>query len=401
VRILAFAYACEPGKGSEPGAGWGLARMLTEIGETWVLTRANNREAIETALPSVAEADRLRFVYVDLPSWAKWWKRGQRGVRLYYLLWLVVALRRAKQLQQEVGFDVVWHLTLANAWLGTTAGLVGPPFIYGPVGGGVGVPWRLFPALGARGAAYEVARALARALGRYVNPLARLSWRRADTVLVQNPETRRWLPTRHRSKARVFPNALGVDLGDLAKHRLRALESPSVALFAGRLLPLKGVALAIRALPRLPEWRLVIIGSGPDYSRLRRLANRLGLEERVEFRGWRPREEVLQAMREEADVFLFPSLHDEAGIVVAEALASGLPIVCVNSGGPPQVASELGAVRAAGPEEGLAAALSEVVRIEFCTFVASSSSLISREESLSRLTTNVVRIADTTRSHES
>ena len=47
MRILAFAYACEPGRGSEPGAGWSWARMLAGLGETWVVTRANNREAIE------------------------------------------------------------------------------------------------------------------------------------------------------------------------------------------------------------------------------------------------------------------------------------------------------------------------------------------------------------------
>jgi glycosyltransferase involved in cell wall biosynthesis len=40
-------------------------------------------------------------------------------------------------------------------------------------------------------------------------------------------------------------------------------------------------------------------------------------------------------MREEADVFLFPSLHDEGSWVVAEAVASGLPVVCLDRGGPP------------------------------------------------------------------
>ena len=38
MRILAFAYACEPAQGSEPGAGWAWARMLAHQGETWVIT---------------------------------------------------------------------------------------------------------------------------------------------------------------------------------------------------------------------------------------------------------------------------------------------------------------------------------------------------------------------------
>lgn len=43
-------------------------------------------------------------------------------------------------------------------------------------------------------------------------------------------------------------------------------------------------------------------------------------------------------MHEESDTFLFPSLHDEAGWAVAEAIASGLPVVCLDHGGPRVVA---------------------------------------------------------------
>jgi hypothetical protein len=75
VRIVAFAYACEPESGSEPGAGW----MWARLGESWLITRANNRAAIEASLPAVAERDRLHFEYVDLPAWARFWKRG-RGI---------------------------------------------------------------------------------------------------------------------------------------------------------------------------------------------------------------------------------------------------------------------------------------------------------------------------------
>ena len=370
MRILAFAYACEPGKGSEPGAGWGLARMLVEFGEIWVITRANNRTSIEAALPSVPEAGRLHFEYVDLPAWARWWKRGQRGVRLYYLLWLGAALRRARRLHHAEPFDLVWHLTLANAWLGTTAPLVGPRFVYGPVGGGVTVPLRLFPSLGLRGIAYEFVRGLARRGGRYLNPLARLAWRKASLILVQNPETRAWLPRRYRRKAVVLPNVFAADLDGILPSGERRSAAPPVALFAGRLLPWKGLSLALRALELGPDWRLVVFGSGPDLGRLRRLAHRYGVAHRAEFRGWQPREEVLRAMRDEANVLLFPSLHDEAGWVVAEALACGLPVVCLDHGGPPVVARALEAWPTPEGQEAavLACALSEAAAVRSVAF---------------------------------
>jgi glycosyltransferase involved in cell wall biosynthesis len=100
----------------------------------------------------------------------------------------------------------------------------------------------------------------------------------------------------------------------------------------------KGVDLAIGAMARLPDWRLIVCGAGPDESRLRRWTAELGVVERTVFTGWLPRSELLRLMREEAGVFLFPSLHDEAGWVVTEALAADLPVVCLDRGGPPLLA---------------------------------------------------------------
>ncbi|HEY7282293.1 MAG TPA: glycosyltransferase [Actinomycetota bacterium] len=328
--ILAFAYACEPGKGSEPGAGWGLARGAARLAPTWVITRANNRPVIEAALPELPERDRLHFVYVDLPRRAMFWKRGTRGVRLYYLLWQLAALRCARRLQLEREFAFAWHLTLATAWLGSAAPMTGLPFVYGPVGGGVPTSWRLFPSLGVKGSLYEVGATIARSSFRSFNPLCRMAMRRAAVILVQNEETRRWVPASVRRRAVVSPNAIvdvrpatGVVPGD----------GPRTALFAGRLIPWKGVALAIRAIALTPGWRLLVCGSGWDERRLRRLARRLRVEDRVRFLGQRPQAEIHRLMAR-ADVFLFPSLHDEGPAAVAEALAIGIPVICLDRGGP-------------------------------------------------------------------
>ena len=306
--------------------------MLAALDDTCVITRANNAEAIEQSLSEVGDRDRLAFVYIDLPYWARFWKRGQRGTRAYYLLWQIAALVTARRLRREHDFPVVWHLTLANLWMGSLAPLAGGRFVLGPVGGGVSPPLSLLPSLGTRGIAYESVRAVARTVARYLNPLARLSWRRAELVLAQNPETKDWLPERYRDKTLVFPNALVPRTS--APDRARNGDRPTL-LFAGRLLPWKGLSLGLRALKLLPEWQLIICGGGPDETRLRRLAKRWGLLHRTEFRGWVRRSELARAMREDADVFLFPSLHDDAGLVVAEATAAGLPVVCLDRGGPP------------------------------------------------------------------
>lgn len=332
VRIVAFAYACEPDSGSEPGAGWMWARMLARLGETWIITRENNRDAIEAALPGIDERDRLHFEYVDLPAWARFWKRGLRGVHPYYVLWQMAALRRGRTLNEEQRFDLAWHLTFANAWIGSAAALLRTRFVYGPVGGGVKTPWKLIPALGIRGSLQELLRLTVRGAARYGNPLARLSWRRADLILVQNPETREWLPSRHRARADVFPNAVLEAIGGTRSPRD---TEGRVALFAARLSPWKGAGLAVRVIARLPGWKLIVVGSGPDAVRLRRLASRLGVTDRVQYLGHVPRAGLIELMHDEADVLLFPSMHEDAGWVVAEAGASGLPVVALDRGGPP------------------------------------------------------------------
>ena len=338
ARILAVAYASLPEAGSESGAGWVWSRLLGTFGETWVLTRTprpalrERRDAILRELPS---GERLHFVDVDLPRWTRIWRRDRPGTRLQrveYLIWQFMALRRARQLQREVGFDLAWHLTWANIWVGSVAAFIGVPFVLGPVGGAVTPPWRMLGDFGTRGAFFEVVRAIGQKLVRYANPLARLAWERAELILVQNPETRDWLPEETRSKVVVLSNAVLEGMPE--QPRLPPQDRPT-AMFAGRLLPLKGAWLAIRAMVELPEWHLLICGDGPDGSRLRALARECGVASRVTFVGWQPRAEVFRLMLEEADVFLFPSLHDEGSWVVAEAVACGLPVVCLDRGGPP------------------------------------------------------------------
>src|SRR5262245_39863257 len=344
-RILAYAYDVEPDQGSEPGAGWGSIRILAGFADVTVITRRappSPDGTFDAWTERIPEAGWIHFVSVRLPGDPKghgnvgrpaWWSRQPH---LGYLFWQVAAGRAARRLHGQQPFDIAWHLTWANAWFGTTLSSVRAPFVLGPIGGGVGPPWRLVLAGGAKGVVFEVVRGIARTAFRWLNPLARRSWRRARLILVQNRETLAWLPAKARAKARIFHNATVVD--PPVRTRRRSPDDPPIALFAGRLVPLKGGRLAVKAIAALPGWRLVVCGDGPEADHLRATVEELAIADRVEFRGWQARDEVQRVMAEEADVLLFPSFHDEAGLTVAEAAAIGLPIVCLDRGGPPIIA---------------------------------------------------------------
>lgn len=106
-------------------------------------------------------------------------------------------------------------------------------------------------------------------------------------------------------------------------------------LFAGRLLAHKGAEYLVRAFASVPPpARLVVSGSGPELPRLRILAERLGLQSRVEFKG------DLQRARElypAASVVVVPSIWAEPfGLVGPEAMSHGIPVVASRVGGVPE-----------------------------------------------------------------
>lgn len=340
MKILVSAYACEPDKGSEPGVGWNWTREIARYHDVWVLTQTKNRTGIEGDLARSPQP-RMHFLYVELPRWLAFWKRGQRGIRLYYYLWQFAALREARRAHKEITFDLVHHLTFANIYVPALVCLVPAPFIWGPVGGGVPAPWRLAPDWGVRGVAYEALRAVRRVLGRYLDPLVRLTWRRACVILVQNPETRTWLPPRYRRKAKLCPNT-GVDPSQIVR-RTQLEGDGLLAVTPARLIHWKGVALALRAIAAagIPELRLAIAGEGHERPRLERLARRLHIESQVHFLGWLDRP-ALSRLFSRADVLLFPSQHEEGGMVVVEGMAHGVVPIVLDVGGPSLLVEEAG-----------------------------------------------------------
>ena len=113
------------------------------------------------------------------------------------------------------------------------------------------------------------------------------------------------------------------------------LEGKRVMIFTGRLVPHKGVDVILEALAQLPkDVVLVVIGAGPRLPSLVGIARRLGVEDRVRFCP-AVSDEDLPRFLALGDVFVFPSQNrlEGFGLVVAEAMAAGLPVVVADMPG--------------------------------------------------------------------
>jgi GalNAc-alpha-(1->4)-GalNAc-alpha-(1->3)-diNAcBac-PP-undecaprenol alpha-1,4-N-acetyl-D-galactosaminyltransferase len=155
--------------------------------------------------------------------------------------------------------------------------------------------------------------------------LRRLVYRWARAVVVQSEEVRAnakaWAPG---AVVRVVPNPVARPSGVSA----RAEQASPVVISAGRLVLYKGFDVLVRAFarcaPHHSEWRLCIVGDGPEHQSLAQLAQQLGIAERCEFPG---RASDLAPVFARAALFVLPSRYEGFPNVLLEAMAHQLPAV--------------------------------------------------------------------------
>jgi glycosyltransferase involved in cell wall biosynthesis len=322
--------------GSEPAVGWSWVEELSKYHDLWVLTNFTNQRDIEKFKANHPELlQNVQFIYVrvNMSFWYKEWKRFER---LYYYLWQKRAVKEARKLAHHIKFDFVQHVTYVSCILPSFMYKLGIPFIYGPVSGGENIPKVIDFPMSSKSKLIETIRFLTQLIPRYA-PSVRKAFEKAKLIIAVTEETKELIPLKYRSKVKVV-QAIGIKNDFFEPEPPAKVNSVCKILCAGRMLYWKGFELAIQAainaLDRGADIELTVLGDGKE-EHIQKLRNMSGkyLDQKIKFIK-RVEYDQMKSFYDQFDILMNCSLRDSGCLVVIEGMSRGLPVICVNTGGP-------------------------------------------------------------------
>lgn len=184
----------------------------------------------------------------------------------------------------------------------------------------------------------------------YLRPIERVIYKKYDHVISISDKTQenlcRWLGTIEDSKYSVVENGIDVEAFrkaeplDIAEVYKNYKDGDILLLTVGSFTPQKNHSMLLEALALLPDkYKLLLCGEGPLESEIKERINKLNLDNRVLFLGFR--RDVARIMHS-ADILVIPSLWEGFGLIAAEGMACGIPIVASNVPGLSEVIGDAG-----------------------------------------------------------
>lgn len=338
MNILLSAYACRPNMGSEPAVGWSWVMELSKYHDLWVLTNYTNKKYIEEYKKNnPKKLSNVKFIYIEVDKRiAFWYKEWERMERVYYWLWQKKAVKVAKNLKNTTHFDYVQHITYVTGILPTYMYKLDLPFIYGPISGGEKIPEIINYPMSMKNKFIEFIRSATQLIPR-LSINTRMNLKKSKLVVTVTEESKQMIPKKYRDKV-VIVQAIGVNDDFFYPEPRFCKKSSCKILIAGRMLYWKGfeigISAAVQALDSGCDFELTVLGDGSE-NHIKKQMNiaKKYLGDKIKFRRYVEYDNIKE-FYDEFDILLNCSLRDSGCLVVMEAMSRGLPIICIDTGGP-------------------------------------------------------------------
>jgi len=346
LKVLVVAAAVHPEKGSEPGLGWGWIEALSAYHDLWVITgeREGNREAIEQRFQDVqALRQRLKLYFIPRPDGPYLERLWPPLYYRYYRQWHQQAFLLGNKLHEEIHFDLAHQLNMTGYREPGYLWRLTLPFVWGPVGGTANVPLRFASILGVKEFCYHLAKTVINNCQLRYHKRVRAALKRADGFVTSTSDTRdAFVRVLGKNSVMINDNGPPLNISYNDQQRDCLLGRPLRLAWSGVHVSRKALSIVLKALAILPKeiaWHLDILGEGQMTKHWKNLATKLNIGANCTWYGWIKKGDAIKTVAN-ADLFLFPSLHESTPAVVFEAMSMGVPVICLDHCGQADVVTQ-------------------------------------------------------------
>jgi glycosyltransferase involved in cell wall biosynthesis len=376
-RILLIAEAANPEWSSVALIGWSLARAIAKVADVHLVTQVRNRSAVLragliegkdfSAIDNERYASPLHKLSVRLGAGGGVGHTTATGLEsIAYYSFELDLWRQFEHRLIAREFDVVHRVTpltpTSQSVIAKRLAKLRIPFVVGPLNGGVPWPRSFRDRRQSQGEWLSYLRSLYRLM-----PAYRSTLRHSAAIISGSRHTMLQLPRSVAEKCIYIPeNAVDLERFNVPRDRVASL--PIKVAFVGRLIPVKGADILIKAATeylKKGQVELHFFGDGPERQTLEKLVDRFQVRNRVCFYGSVPHAQLQYKLRM-CDVMGFPSIRDTGGGAVMEAMALGLMPIVADYAGPAEIVGENTGFRVPFEDEktlleGLKRAIGEIV----------------------------------------
>ena len=332
MKILINSYWCAPGLASEPGVAWEYIERLSKTHKIGLITGTEYKSILEnTKIPNLKIYFIKNKFHLMISKLIPYRNITVVLSGIYHYYWQLKAflfVLFSKKIKNEK-YEIFHHLSSFSWRWPPVICLLYKNSIWGPAGGGQDIP-RAF--LKDFNFYFRRTRRILQFLSGY-DFINNICMHKLKIILCANTDTFLKIKKKHHNKCRIL---LETALDSTAQYSCRELNDRNNLVYAGSLIPLKGVKYAISAMQTVSKYKpdciLHIIGDGREMQNLKMQARDLNLDHNIIFHGRINSAEIKQFYKT-ADLFIMPSLQETSGNATLEALSWGVPVIGFNNGG--------------------------------------------------------------------